>query len=178
MIIAVTGAIGAGKSTALARLNLLLRARGLSTGGIISLRRENGDNRLGYDLWVLDNNDKQPLATRADLLGPEEEADCVPFFCFRFHKRALQDGEAAVMEGLGADVLFLDEVGLWELEGGGWSKCLRLLPRRAWAAILGLREGIEPDLQQRFGIYLDHIVGVRPGESDTAAEEVLRLLNM
>lgn len=177
MIIAVTGPIGAGKSSALTCLHAKLSGLGLSTGGVISLRNPSPEGR-GYTLWDVATGVTQPLAVHVDRISPEEENEYVPFFCFRFRKQALREGETAIMESLKSDVLFIDEVGFWELSGGGWSRCLSLLPQRSWAAVLGLREGIGPDVESRFNITLNHIVGVHAGGSEQTAEEVLRLLNL
>jgi len=177
MIFAVTGPIGAGKTTALTRLNAEIRQRGHSTGGVLTARVPQSGTRIGYDLMDLTRGEMQPLAMSREWLTPERERECVPFFNFRFFKKALRDGNQAIASGMDAGVLFIDEVGLWELSGGGWAESLSLLPRRAGPVILGLREGIASELEQTRGISLSGIVTVRDS-LESSVEELLHYLNL
>ena len=177
MIAAITGPIGAGKSTVLIRLRAALQERGRTCGGVITQRLYENNERIGYSLLCADGGLVRPLMLKADRITPDQEKDCLPFFCFRFFRQALAQGNAAIRAGLGADVLFIDEIGLWELDGGGWAQSLPLLHDRAGTAVLGLRSGIADALQERFQFSFAGLVEVAPGKADDAYVQLLRILD-
>ena len=172
MFLGLTGPIGAGKSTALIRVAATLKARGHGLGGVISERMCRDGERSGYRLLNLTRNDTQILAT---LDTPADRDDYEAFFCFHFSKSALRNGNRAIREGITRDVLIIDEIGLWELSGGGWGESLPLVAQRKGPVVLGLREGVAPELERMHGIAFDHIA--HAGQGRDPSHELLCLLS-
>lgn len=178
MLTGITGPIGAGKSTALTTLHATLAGQGVFCGGIITERVYDGEERIGYSLRNLNDGHIRPLAFKAERLAPDCAKECIPFFCFRFFKEALREGNAAIRAGLAADVLFIDEVGLWEIDGGGWAESLALLHERAGTAVLGLRSGVAHELEKKFGFSFAALVELTPGKVDETCRRLLRIMHL
>lgn len=172
MIIGVTGSKGAGKSTLLTSLAAAFKGRGLSVGGIISARLCRNGQRCGYELLNLTEGSAQPLAT----LDPPPGEDMPRFLqlChFYFYRNALLAGNEAIRLGLASDCLIIDEIGNWELSGGGWADHLHLLKNRANPTILGMRIGVAQDLYVRYGIELRQHIRVELHDRNTVFQNLM-----
>ena len=145
----ITGAQGSGKSTLVCELAQRLRAAGRKPGGICAAGLLSDGRRSGFDLVDLATGRRLPLSRRgldgaAVTAGP-----------FGFFREGLEAGAAALSPaGLaGADIVFLDEVGPLELEGGGWAPDLeRLLAGSRAPLVLVIREGLLPEACRRWGL--------------------------
>lgn len=174
MILGITGPVGSGKSTLLANVIPFLAGRGIEPKGIISQGLQQDGKRTGYTLINLSANTTEPLAT----VVPQPQGDAFTrLFQFYFYNSALRSGNKAIEEGLQSGCLFIDEIGLWELSGGGWSRHLYQLSAFDKLAVLSLRDGIATQLMDTFGFTPDHILRVS-SNMDHDAAEVLRLLTL
>ena len=151
MILAVTGSIGAGKSSVFMSVAVALKSMGYSTAGLISARLARNGERSGYELLNLTDGATEPLAT-LDKPPADQEHLFLPLCHLFFHKSALASGNDAIFRGLQEDCLIIDEVGHWELSGGGWAEHLALLRHRHKPVILGMRLGIADELKKLYGI--------------------------
>jgi Predicted nucleotide kinase len=176
-IIAVTGSIGAGKSTLLIGLAATLKGMGIATAGLISARLSRHGERSGYELLNLTCGNVEPLAT---LTPPEPGTEhlFLPLCHLFFYRQALHAGNDAIRDGLGADCLIVDEIGHWELSGGGWADHLHLLQERKGPTILGMRIGIAQDLERLYGIRLAHTVRLNLSGKETAMKELLEFVTL
>lgn len=145
----VTGATGSGKTTIVQAAVECLRARGLSVGGILAPGLLDDGRRSGFDLVDLGTGQTAPLA-REDagpgLAHPQWSR-------FAFSPDGLALGERALGPGaFGADVIVVDEVGPFELAGGGWASALDRIAREyTGALLLVVRASILDAVRRRWG---------------------------
>lgn len=132
----ITGTHGGGKSELVARLAGLLRAAGRKPGGIRAAGLWENNVRSGFDLIDLGSGKRVPLCRRG-ILGAEVTAGE-----FGFCAEGLTAGTAALSaeSAVRADVVFVDEIGFLELEGGGWAPALERLLSGPRPVVLVVRD--------------------------------------
>ncbi len=133
-VILLIGAVGAGKTTALTNLAGRWRSSGRDVRGILAHRVMEEGRLIGYDLEVIGEGKRVPLARRSgtslEKVGP-----------FAFSKAGLALGRRALRESAAAQVVIVDEIGPLELKGGGWAReVVELLRESSTALILVVRE--------------------------------------
>ena len=62
-VVAVTGVLGVGKTTAVIRVAQALKERGLKVGRIVSREMKGGNIRIGFEFIDLITNDRDVLAS-------------------------------------------------------------------------------------------------------------------
>ncbi|MCK4341732.1 MAG: DUF2478 domain-containing protein [Phycisphaerae bacterium] len=119
----ISAAQGGGKTTFLREQVAKLKARGRSVGGIVSPAVFENEQRVGYDLIDLRNNERRPLARVIVTPGLSPTVGR-----YQFDKTAIAAGTDAIVASVRDrfDVIAIDEVGPWEFEGGGWAPALEL----------------------------------------------------
>lgn len=117
MDIIITGSIGVGKTSLCAKVAELLKEKGMSCGGIITPRAPDG----GIIVIDLMSGRREVLAAIVDIYkGPRIGK-------YYFNPVGIGFGIDAIERGKNTDVVFVDEVGLLELSGGGFAKVLELV---------------------------------------------------
>jgi nucleoside-triphosphatase THEP1 len=117
MVIIVTGAIGAGKTTVCEKVINILRSSGCSCGGILTYKAPD------ESLTILDiqTGEKKALASTDKIYhGPHTEK-------YSFNTEAINFGIRAIDKGAASGILIVDEVGYLELGGEGFVKSLELI---------------------------------------------------
>lgn len=174
MIIGVTGPKGAGKSSVLIRLVEFLSSQGLSLGGIISQSDVKNGSRTGYLLRTVADNQVYPLAAIDDAASNGDPKPGMRRYArFLFHEDALVRGNQAILDGLSADCLFVDEIGLWETYDGGWHLQMHHIARRRGLTFLGLSPKIIPHLGPLWGISLDHLFTLTKNVIDATFQQIV-----
>ncbi len=136
-ILLATGPVGAGKTTALARLVQEWRASGRDVRGILAHRVMEGGRVTGYDLEVIGEKAHGVLARRKGI-GLEKAGP------FTFSDEALARGRQALRNATKAEIVVVDEVGPLELRSGGWAREVESLLRGSKAMIvLVVREELQ-----------------------------------
>ena len=180
MIVGITGSKGAGKSSLLMGITAALKARGRTVGGIISARQSRNGESSGYELLNLTKGEVELLAT-IDEPSPESAADYLQLCHFYFSRQALRAGNDAILQGMKADCLIIDEIGFWEMSSGGWAEHLHRLKDRRKPILLGLRIGVAQDLFFRYGVELTRHIRLDIDDKDSLhhllLEEILHDLN-
>ena len=150
MIFALTGPRKSGKSRTLETLLHMMRKRSDSLGGFISRRVFCDGQPFGYELLCIASGHCVPLAVPLSAASFFPEANRVRFGAFCFSASALETGCRVLSDDMKKKYLFIDEIGRWELEGGGWSGQLASLYKRTDPTFLGIRQGISPLLASRW----------------------------
>jgi len=138
-IFLLTGGVQEGKTTFASGLVPLLEKEGVKVAGFISPGEFSGDTRTAFSLEDLESGERIPLARAGEMEG------WIRFRRYWFNPRALAAGEEIIGRATEqrADLVIVDEVGPWELEGGGWAAMLdRLVGERHVAQLWVVREGI------------------------------------
>ncbi len=170
MFIVVTGSKGAGKSSSLAKVSEMIRTCNKSVGGVISPRIWKDGERTGYGLITAADGVKRMLATEVEGVLQDTFKYCT----FFFSNDVVDAGNNAIRDGLGADVLIVDEIGNMEIAGGGWGRSMPLVAGHKRHVILCVREDVVDKLRGQWGIIADKIIRVTPGE-DIAGEILLAI---
>jgi len=128
----ITGPIGAGKTSAAGQLAACLRGRGWVVGGVVSPRVVEAGATLGYRVRDLLTGEEAPLCS----LQPPG----IKFRRFYFSPAGLELGRAALARAARqAQLAVVDEVGPWELAGGGFAPALPLLTKKRLPLVLTVR---------------------------------------
>ncbi|MDD4903821.1 MAG: nucleoside-triphosphatase [Candidatus Bipolaricaulis sp.] len=141
----LAGGIAAGKTRTAERVVQHLRDRGISVGGILAPRRFEGGATVGYRVVDLAAGEEHEFA--------ESTPPGRPVGRFYVRPEALRFARMAVHRAVTTcDVVFIDEVGRWELDGGGHADSVRELVASNAAAVLLVREAFVDDVIAAFGL--------------------------
>ncbi len=119
----LTGQVGQGKSGMVKRLVDDVGARGAKVAGILSPSVYRAGQRIGYDLVDLVSGKRCELSRVREACDQEESPRVGGY---TFHTHGIEFGLAALSLDIvkGADLVFVDEVGPWELCDQGWASAL------------------------------------------------------
>jgi nucleoside-triphosphatase THEP1 len=143
------GRTGSGKTTLAREVVTLLRQRGQTVAGILAPGLLEDGRRTGFDVVNLATGESTALAREtADVEGPHAR-----WSRFAFSAEGLALGRRALgPDSEGADVVVVDEVGPFELAGGGWAASLDDLARNFHGAfLLVVRRAIVEAVLARWG---------------------------
>jgi nucleoside-triphosphatase THEP1 len=122
-VIIITGEIGSGKTTLISGISSQLKASGIRTGGIIAPAVYEQENKAGYTILDIATGNKMPLSQIAEIEGMPRVGK------YFFISEALDFGRNAlsVERNLESQIVLIDEIGAWELQGQGWASSLNEL---------------------------------------------------
>ena len=141
----VTGGIGAGKTKTAGAMAAALRAAGQRVGGVISPRILRDGVTLGYRVRDLLTGKEAPLCS----LDPPG----IRFRRFYFSPEGLRFAREAILRAVReAQVLVVDEVGPWELRGGGFAPALEKALEMGNPLILTVRPHLVEVALKEFGL--------------------------
>jgi len=145
----LTGETASGKTTRAKEVVERLRALGLRVGGILAPGLLEDGRRTGFDIVNLATGESARLAHEST----GGAAPHAQWSRFSFSEKALALGRRALdADSLGADVVLVDEVGPFELAGGGWAPALDDLARDGTRPlIMVVRSSIVDAVRRRWG---------------------------
>lgn len=115
----ISGESGIGKTTFVKQLIDKLSHDNIPMAGFYAEGIWSNDERAGFDLVDVQTGTKMPLCTT------DYEATGIPFRRFYFYPEALTFGQRILSDCKGSHrVVIVDEVGPFELQGGGWAAAL------------------------------------------------------
>lgn len=144
----ITGGHGSGKSTLVSLLAELVSGSGGKSAGIMAEGSWENGVRSGFDLVDLSSGRKSRLCRR-------EAGGAVRAGAFRFYEEGMAAGHEALSpeKTCEGSVIFLDEVGFLELEGGGWApQLLGLLGRSGPPVVMVVRDYLLEKVLSRWRI--------------------------
>lgn len=148
--ILVVGDIGAGKTAAGLELAQRLRAAGIAAGGILAPRIVERGETVGYNILDVSTGEDAAFAR------PDPPGEAVGRFFIRPAGRAF--AERALRNGIDrADVVLVDEIGRWELNGGGHAATLRALLTSRAVPVVFVRSELVQAVIERFGLRSAHV---------------------
>lgn len=122
----ITGACHAGKTTYAAKLNEILSQTGISSGGFLCEGTFQNGERNSFFIKSLLTYEKELLADKNESINSETYS----FGCFTFYKKgfdfAYKEYKNSILNK--KDIIFIDEIGRLELEGGGFEKLFHQMP--------------------------------------------------
>jgi nucleoside-triphosphatase THEP1 len=162
------GRTGSGKTTLAREVVARLREGGYTVAGILAPGLLQDGRRLGFDLIDLATGESTALAREtADVEGPHAR-----WSRFAFSAEGLALGRRALgPDAEGADVVVVDEVGPFELAGGGWARSLDDLARDFHGSLLLVVRGtIVEAVQARWGASETVVRDVDQGSPERIAD--------
>ena len=147
--ILVTGNTGSGKTTLVGEAVNLVRARGVRVAGILAPGLLDHGRRTGFDIMDLATGESTALAREHQDAGGQHAR----WSRFAFRPDGLDQGRRALgPAAYGADVIVVDEVGPFELSGGGWAAALdRLAQNYRGTLLLVVRASVADAVIARWG---------------------------
>jgi nucleoside-triphosphatase THEP1 len=145
----LTGETGSGKTTLVSDVVGRLRKRGIRVGGILAPGLLENGRRTGFDIVDLATGTSMPLAREhAGEPGPHTR-----WSRFGFYPDGLALGQKALgPDADAAEVVVIDEVGPFELAGGGWAPALDRLSRdHTGSLLLIVRASVVDAVTARWG---------------------------
>jgi len=169
--ILLVGGIGAGKTSTGLRLVSLLRRDDLPPGGILAPRILEGSETVGYSLIDLGTNTTHPFAG----IEPGD----IPIGRFHVSAEGLDRARRAIERTAGERrVVFVDEVGRLELDGGGHAPAVRELLASPAIPILLVRDQWTEEVIDAFALADPILYDVEHrDDSITGAEAFWRIVD-
>lgn len=122
-VIIITGEIGSGKTTLLSAISSGLAGAGIQTGGIIASAVYEQDAKTGYTITDVANGKKMLLSNTRHTDGMARVGR------YFFFPEAIDFGREALSaeKNRYSQIVLIDEIGAWELQGQGWATSLNEL---------------------------------------------------
>jgi nucleoside-triphosphatase THEP1 len=170
--VVITGATGAGKTTLTQAVIERLRERGARVAGVLAPGHLEAGRRTGFDIVNLATGERVPLAREQEhVAGPHPR-----WSRFAFSPEGLALGHRALGDDArGADVVVVDEVGPFELSGGGWADALDALAETfPGGVLLVVRESVVDAVKARWGSAGSAVYDVSSASPDEIADRFRR----
>jgi nucleoside-triphosphatase THEP1 len=122
-VIIISGEINDGKSTLMNELALRFKNREIQVGGIVSPAILENGIKTGYALLNVATGERMRLSQT------KQETGMVNVGRYYFFNEAIEFGKdaLAVANNQNLKIVFIDEIGTWELQGQGWAASLNEL---------------------------------------------------
>ncbi|MCX6551181.1 MAG: hypothetical protein NTY02_09295, partial [Acidobacteria bacterium] len=148
-VVLLSGSTGSGKTTLTQAAIGRLRQAGVRVGGILAPGLLESGRRTGFDIVNLATGEHTVLAREQQNVAGRHAR----WSRFAFAPEGLALGHRALGDGIGeADVVIVDEVGPFELSGGGWADALDTLTRTfRGALLLVVRDSVVDAVRARWG---------------------------
>ena len=156
-IFIITGPQGSGKTTFLVRLVRLLKKEGVAVGGFVAHGFWKDDRRNRFELEDLQNGKKTILSQTEAVEGWEK------FRRFYFNPDGFAFGEKILSPDnlQNVEIIVIDEIGPFELQGKAWRKSIDTLLRETNKPMIWVcRESILKELVVEFDLQDYHIINI------------------
>jgi nucleoside-triphosphatase THEP1 len=122
-VIIITGEIGSGKTKLISEISFRIKESGLKTGGIIAPAVYEQGNKIGYSITDISTGNTMQLSQITEIEGMPRVGK------YFFKAEALDFGRNAlsVERNMESQIVFIDEIGAWELQSQGWASSLNEL---------------------------------------------------
>jgi len=144
----VTGTQGSGKTTLLKKVTEGLKGKELCVGGFVAEGIWKDDHRYGFNLLSMQGSISIPLCTK------EPVEDYLKFGHFYFNPAAILFGnEIITRDKRLADIMIIDEIGIFELEEKLWFEAFnQLLKTTSMPVLISVREKIVQQIIEKFNL--------------------------
>jgi nucleoside-triphosphatase THEP1 len=169
-IFIITGKIGSGKTTFLKKLIPRLQEHNLSVSGFLALKTSIEKSRRGYKLSFIGTDESLPLLSEKQVQGWNKTGN------FYFNPEALHRGNEMMNNSQfsNKDLVVVDEVGIFELEGKIWADALsRLTEQGDVSMILVVRDTLVEKVIRKWDIKDPVIIDIEKVTVQDAEQMIL-----
>ncbi len=164
----ITGEVGEGKSTLLKHIVRHLKEKGFQPKGIIAEGHWENGTRSGFDMININGGSGIPLCRHYNT------DNWIPLGRFFFSPEAIQYGQDILKQAESNDteVVVLDEIGKFELEGQLWANALTQLVQKNKILLLSVRKRFVQSVINKWN--LNEVAFLQAGQSDPlqAADQI------
>ena len=161
----ITGPRGAGKSTLCLEILRYIQACEFSVGGVITIQ--------DTERWFYLIQSDKKVQFEAEIHEPS-----ISVGKFRINSNNLNQATQHIMNGRDSDFLFIDEVGILEMNGKGYFSVLETALKRPQGNIIVVRESIFDDFISKFNLQFEYIVlKCRFGKNQRLLDDVIRKID-
>lgn len=166
----ISGEVHSGKTTFAAGLSKRMEDNGLQVTGFVCPGTFKNNHRNAFDIEFLSSGKEMPFARNEQIDG------WIKFRRFSFNPEVFHAGckHLKSVENREETAVFLDEIGLWELEGGGWTEALNILMQKQnLLKIFVVRKKFITRVIEKFGLDKPTIFDIQNVSIDKAYEEIM-----
>ena len=170
MIFFITGSQGSGKTTFLIELIEILKQKGITAGGFSAHGYWKNNLRDKFELEDLKTGNKMILCKRQPVEGWQK------FRHFYFNPEGFTFGQKALSSSnlSKVDIIAIDEIGPFELEGKGWSKDIdSLIHKTDIPMIWVVRESILQEIIDHWNIESYIVFDIKTESPEKIADKIL-----
>ena len=122
-VVLITGEIGSGKTTLISGISARLKVSGVLTGGILASAVYENETKTGYKIQDVVTDKEMQLSHINDTAGLARVGR------YFFIPEAIEFGRDALSaeRNRNSQIVLIDEIGAWELQGQGWAGSLNEL---------------------------------------------------
>lgn len=166
----ITGGVHEGKTTFARQLAMQLSSDGLKVDGFVCPGTFESDVRDSFSIMFLSSNQKLKFAINQPM------ENWMNFKRFYFNPEAINKGNSVLINAANDEstAVFVDEIGKWEIEDGGWSEgVLALLQKQNSVKILVIRKEFVKAVSEKFKLKQSIIYDIQNVSMQEAYEEIL-----
>jgi len=171
----ISADIHSGKTTFCAHLIKELKSKGLQVGGFLAKGNFKNNQRHSFILCDLLSDQKQLLCSR------DYESNWIPSGQFFFDPEAINFGNQILKTDYvkEADIVFIDEIGNFELKGFGWTDSLqKLLETNEKHLLLVVRKSLMDEVLKKWNITPAEVFCInQETKTDFVANKILNVIN-
>ena len=168
----ITGKPGSGKTTFIRKLLKLLQDAGLAYAGFYADGYWQDGLRSGFDIVEVNELQRECLCNTT-----AEEGD-LQYRRFYFKQRGLALGSEILRKAEGNEkIVFIDEIGGFEMEGQGWAGAIEKLQQKPPGLMIWtVRENLVDEICRKFGIMPQAIWNIDEAKAKEITAEIKTLL--
>ena len=166
----ISGDVGSGKTTFMKNLSNAMQKKGLEPAGFIAEGKYENNKRSEYNLINLQTGDTQQICSTS-----KNNTQTFKQGAFYFNNQGIEFGEEILSPEniINEKIIFIDEVGPFELRGKGWSDAIeKLFKYSNIPQIWSVRERLTKEILKRFDVTEALIFDIKKDSLDTVIKEV------
>jgi nucleoside-triphosphatase THEP1 len=170
-VIIITGEIGSGKTSLISEIASRFKDSGILAGGITAPVVYENEGKTGYNILDLSSGSKMQLS---QINGMHGMARVGKYF---FIPEAIDFGRAALSVERNRDmqIVLIDEIGAWELQGQGWASSLNeLIINCNMPLIITVRESFLALVIENWIFQDPLVIDAKKTQADIAFREILK----
>ena len=174
-VVLITGEIGSGKTTLISGISSRLKASGILTGGIIASAVYENETKTGYKIQDVSTEKEMQLSHINDTEGLARVGR------YFFIPEAIDFGRDAlsVERNHNAQIVFIDEIGAWELQGQGWASSLNeLIINCDMPLIITVRKSFVDLVIENWMFQNPLVIEAKDAQMDLIFSEIKRFVNL